>query len=190
MRFGVKLALLFVLIGLVPLVIQGMLTYLQSQQALIHSARSHVESVGVLKEDELLQWMDGNLATLKSVATRPLLIELSGQLANARWGSEEWFAYHDDLVQNHLYPNLTARGLQNYQVIDPATGRILAATTPKYEGTFSESEDFLIGLFRVLCGSATVMIASAMPDRDPGLPGERGSLGGNVLGYETHRPSS
>ncbi|MFC2083264.1 PAS domain S-box protein, partial [Candidatus Bipolaricaulota bacterium] len=57
---------------------------------------------------------------------------------------EAWFAYHDDLVQNHLYPNLTARGLKNYQVVDPATGRILAATSPSYEGTFSEPEGILL----------------------------------------------
>ena len=144
MRLTPKFALLFALVGLVPLLLLGGLAFWQSQRALIANAEGHVLSVSVLKEDELLQWMDGNLTILESVAARPLVIELIESLVTTQRGTAEWTALREDLLTNHLMPNLTSRGLLDYHILHPETGQVLVATERKNEGKFRESEDFLV----------------------------------------------
>ena len=161
MRLGPRIALLFVLSGLLPLLLLGGFSFWRSQSALIRNAKAHVLSVSVLKEDELLQWMDANQAILESVAHRPLVIDLAAQLIDAPRGSEDWTALRDGLVENHLLPNLTLRGLTDFHIIHPGTGQILVATEGRDEGKFRESEDFFVeGKTATYIGRVTYSVAA------------------------------
>lgn len=144
MRLRLKLAVLFVLIGLVPMAILGQLLHSHGERALVDEARAQVASIGELKKDSLMQWMEGNLALLRSVAARPRVIESTEQLAGEPRDGASYHSIRDDLVRNHLAPNLSARGLEDYHILDPTSGEILAATAEESEGKVRGSETFFL----------------------------------------------
>jgi PAS domain S-box-containing protein len=143
-RFGLKLAGLFILFGLVPLLVVSHFAYQRSQGALIEQARRHVASLSVLKVDELLKWMTGNTSLLESVANRPHLADAAGQLLTVPRGSDERTALRGEIVAEHLDPNTVTGGIDALQILHPETGQILAATDPRLEGRFRESDPFFL----------------------------------------------
>ena len=143
MKLWVRLTLLFMVLGIAPLLILGHFAYRRGQGALLSEAESHLSSVAVLKEDALLEWIEGNTALLESVAARPLVAELSLQLANAPRGTPGWVAAHERLTDSHLVPNIMA-GIEDLSVLHSESGQILASTDRILEGRFRESEDFYV----------------------------------------------
>ena len=137
MRFGAKLVVLFILIGLIPVMLVSYFAFQRSRDSLDEATRNHLRSVSILKDDELHKWMEGNTTLLESVATRPLVQQLTADLTDETWGSKEWNRAQDDLVSTHLRPNLTASGIKGLIILHPAFAQILAAT-----------EDGLVGKFR------------------------------------------
>ncbi len=143
MRFWIRLTLLFVLVGLFPLLLLGLFSYRGGKDALIEEARSHALSISVLKEDALLEWMEGNAALLESVAARPLVVRLTEQLIHAKRGSDAWETAYQELLSDHLLPNRLS-GIKDLSILHPATGQVLTSTNPVVEGTFRESEPFFL----------------------------------------------
>jgi len=143
-QLRLKLAVLFVLIGLMPMAILGQLLHSRGERVLVDEARAQVASIGELKKDSLMHWMEGNVALLRSVAARPRVIESVEQLAGEPRDGASYRSIRDDLVRNHLAPNQSARGLEDYHVLDPTSGEILAATAEESEGEVRGSEMFFL----------------------------------------------
>ncbi len=144
MRFWVRLTLLFVVLGLGPLLVLGYFSYRSSQQVLLDEARSHASSISVLKEDALLEWMEGNTALLESITLQPHVVELTGRLIESPRGTAVWTATHEDLLADHLKPNLIG-GIEDLAIMHPESGQILVATDRRFEGRFRESERYFLG---------------------------------------------
>ena len=144
MRFGVKLAILFVIIGLVPLAILGLFVYQQSEKTLISEKRADLASLSLFKEDELRIWMAGNVALLESVAARPQVAELAAELVATPRSTEQWTAVRDRLVGDHLTRHTSAGAIEDLILLHPTTGQVLAATHHELEGKFRESERFFL----------------------------------------------
>jgi len=142
-KLWVRLALLFVLLGIAPLLILGQFAYQRSQSALLEEAKSHLSSVALLKEDALLEWIEGNLALLESVATRPLVGELSLQIVTTARGTPGWATAYELLATSHLAPNIMA-GIEALSILHPESGQILASTERIIEGRFRESEEYFL----------------------------------------------
>lgn len=143
MKLWMRLALLFLVLGIAPVLILGHFAYRRGQSALLSEAESHLASVAVLKEDALLEWIEGNIALLESVSERPIIGELSLQLATTARGTPGWTTSHDRLLNSHLDPNTTA-GIEALSVLHPENGQILASTEQLLEGRFRESDEYFL----------------------------------------------
>ncbi len=144
MRLSVRLALLFVLVGLVPTLTATYINYRNHADSLLAAEAHHLSSVAELKEAELRRWLQSTTLLLESIATRPLVIQIAGQLLEMSWSDSGHAALRDAISSDHLAPHIKAGLIQNLSVLDPATGQIIAATNNLLLGRFRESETFFL----------------------------------------------
>jgi len=97
-----------------------------------------------MRSGELGRWIGGLERMVESIAQRPLVVDLAGELARQQRGEAERNpALALQLLQVHLLPHLRAGGsFEALSIVDATEGRVLVSTDEGQEGRSSAGEPF------------------------------------------------
>lgn len=139
-----KVTLVFVLFAAALLTGAGIFAYNSGRNALQAATTADLLSTANEKQAALNDWIEERLLDVAVPAGLPHLLDDIADLTAAAPNSSAERAAHDHLVRD-LKPR-TGPGEEFLMlfVMDPDTGKVLAATDPREEGTFKESRAYFV----------------------------------------------
>src|SRR5579859_5165727 len=145
-KFGIvpKLTLVFVLFATALLAGVGSLTYSRGQAIVQQEVTSELFAVAGGKQAEIDSWANDRQTDIATLAASPDVAADMAALVAAAPGSSEAQAAQGRLITvlklhvdvSHEYLALLA--------MDPASGKVIAATQPSEEGTFKQDRPYFI----------------------------------------------
>ena len=175
-----RLLTLFLLLTLVPLGIVGYLTYDRGRQAIVADVKAHLESVAILKEREIHNWVQHLEHATTWLSNSPETRQAAAALVSHAPGEPAYDSAHDALV-NELKRVSALGHLKPLFLLDADNGDILASSEGVWEGQSRWDEDwFSRGRQRVTVsdmfhsltlGRTTIVIASPVTDDEGRLLG-------------------
>jgi len=136
-----KLLVFLLLFAVLPLGAVGYIAYRSGQQSITDDVAFHIESVAILKEQEIRSWVRHLEHTLTWLATEPQVAGDAAALAAATPESAEGREAHDSLVAE-LRRIATLGDVSPLFLLDEATGQIVACSDTAWEGQFQESRPY------------------------------------------------
>ena len=138
-----KLMVRFLVLALVPLGVLGYLSYNSARQSLLRGTEAHLQSVAILKDQEIAEWTHhlGNMiewlrGSPQVVSGATTLVAGTGSVAEQRTTRESIrVAFGRFELLGHLAPIF---------LIDAATGVVLVSSDPSLEGTQRGGADYFI----------------------------------------------
>ena len=144
MKFSTRLIFWGLLLTSLPMSLIGYLSYELAQDTLKQEATQRIQTVQLLMRENFERWINGNLQVLRSIALRPLVIQLAQKhFVLDRHAEAGHLDYFDNLTQVHLKSAVGERGgFKHLSFLHPDTGQILASTQSKTVGQFRERKRF------------------------------------------------
>jgi len=136
-----KLLVFLLLFAVLPLGAVGYIAYRSGQQSITDDVAFHIESVAILKEQEIRSWVRHLEQTLTWLATEPQVAGDAAALAAAAPESAEGREAHDSLVAE-LRRIATLGDVSSLFLLDEASGQIVACSDAAWEGQFRESRPY------------------------------------------------
>ena len=144
MTLAPRLTLIFLFFALLLVGGVGGLSYASGRAGLQAATISELLATAIEKEAALNNWVDSHLDVVVTIAASPALREAMSALAAAAPDSADARAARDRLVAE-LAPKTGEGGeFLNLLVLQPGTGRVIAATDPSEEGKFREDQPYFI----------------------------------------------
>jgi len=167
------LLILFLLLAIVPLVVIGYMAYDSGRQSIVRDVKAHLESVAILKEQEIQNWVKHLEDTITWLATSPQTTSDAATLATHTAGDPEYLAAHDSLVAE--FRRMAALGhMSPLFLLESASGQIIASSDTSWEGQIRETEPWFIQgktstyvsdiLHSLALGRPTMVIAAPVTD--------------------------
>jgi PAS domain S-box-containing protein len=145
MRLAARLALTFVLLSILPLALAGYLAYANGRRTIEQDTFNGLTTINILKTDSLERWIASDARQLSWLAGRPLVRELTADLATMQDPDSDAFqALRQRLLGDHLLPSLENGGLETLSILRASDGMILVSTDPDLEGMYRDNEDFFL----------------------------------------------
>lgn len=140
-----RIILAFVVFAAALLSTVGWLSYSSGSSILRASAISELLSSALMKESQINDWIAEQVADIETIGASPALLQAVNAFKAAPPQSETAQLAHSRII-GELTPRITAtpNSLLLIALIDPANGRILAATNPAVEGRFITQEAYLL----------------------------------------------
>ena len=175
-----RLLALFLLLSIVPLVVTGYVAYDSGRQSIVRNVESHLESVAILKEQEIQSWVTHLEHTITWLAMSPQTTGDAATLATHTAGDPDYLAAHDSLAAE--FTRLAALGhLSPVFLLDSASGQVIASSDSGWEGRFMETQPWFTqgktnthvsDIFHSLAlGRPTMVIAAPVTDSEGQLLG-------------------
>ena len=181
-----------VLLVIVPVGIIGYIAYNSGRQSIENEVKGHLESVAILKEHEIENWVEHMGHTLTWLATSPQIGNDTAMLTTYTTSDPEYLVAHESLVAE--LTRMTALGhMSPVFLLDSTNGRIIASSDVVWEGKFKELEAYFIqgkndtyvsDIFHSLTLGKPTMVVST-PVKDSG-----GQLLGVLAGHADLEPLS
>lgn len=144
-KLDLRLTFLVLLFSILPLIILGVFAFDRSQQVLEQQRFDHLNAVAMLKGDEINRWVRSNVQQLNALAQRPLVREYAAVLAEGETAITNPQLPHDNLLTNHLLPQLANEdGFWELFLLDAADGQILVSTDENNEGKYRRNEPYFL----------------------------------------------
>jgi len=139
-----KLTLIFVLFAALLLTVVSLLAYTSGRAALEAATVSELLTTALEKQAALDAWVADRQHSIGDIANQPHLRETVTALIAAAPDSSDAERAHADLVTN--LGNWAGEGHRflSLEVIDAATGHVIAATEASEEGKFREEQPYFI----------------------------------------------
>ncbi len=175
-----RLLTLFLLLTIVPLGVVGYLTYDRGRQTLVADVKAHLESVAILKEQEIHNWVQHLEHTTQWLSTSPQTRDAAAALVSHAPGDPAYESARDTLVTE--LRRVTDLGhLKPLSLLDADNGHILASSQTVWEGQsrwgeawFSRGREGVTVsdmVHSLTLGRTTLVIASPVTDDDGQLLG-------------------
>jgi PAS domain S-box-containing protein len=143
-KLTTRLVLLFFLLSILPVTALGYLAYVDGRKAIEDNISIHLKTTSAYKLSEYNYWIDDAREKLVILAQRPLVIENAAILMPAEPGQDAFQQAYQDLLDNHLNPNLRDQKYLAFNLIRPTDGKIILSTEDGLEGKFRENETFFL----------------------------------------------
>ncbi len=145
MGLTLRITLVFIMFGGMLLAGVGVLSYRSGYDALKAAAISELLSSALLKESQINNWVAEQVSDVRVIAESPALREALNSLAAAAPGSEAARLARARVV-GELKPHTEAllRTHPLLAIVDPDTGKFLAATDPAIEGRSAADEPYFV----------------------------------------------
>lgn len=145
MKLAQRLALLFVVISIVPMLIVGYLAYENGRSTVEKQTVNHLVSTNLLKSNELYRWVLANRHSIEELAQRPLIKRYAAILTTHENPVKDYDEAHERIVREHFLPMLQInRGFIDYILLCPVHGVVLAASIESEEGKYRDHEPYYI----------------------------------------------
>lgn len=143
LRLTPKVTLTFVVFAFILLASVGVLAYRSGRISLENSTFLGLLSTAIEKESALETWISEAQNQIANIAASPLMQEQLAVLRSTPEGIDT-SRVHDDLIAE-LLPLIGAQDtFAELSILEPVTGRVIASTNPKQEGTFKEDRPYFI----------------------------------------------
>jgi hypothetical protein len=140
---AVRLLVLFVLLATVPLAVTGYTAYASGHRSIVRNVEAHLESVAILKQQEIENWVKHLEHTVVWLASSPQATSSAAALATYAENDPEYAAAHyaldDELAR--------IAGLGHISLVfflDSAGGQIIASSDADWEGQSRETEPWFV----------------------------------------------
>ncbi len=143
LRLTPKVTLVFVLFAAVLLLGVGILAYTSGRTALESATLSGLLSTAFEKQSAFNAWVEDALSRVVILATSSLVRDRTDALIFPQ-GDDEAQEAHDKLVAELQLSTGEASPFLDLLVLNPDSGRIIAATNPDDEGRFKENRLYFI----------------------------------------------
>ena len=136
-----RLLVLFLLLSILPLAAIGYIVYDTGRQSIITNMEAHLESVAILKEQGIKNWVEYLGNTVTWLATDPHIARDAAILATRATSDPQYPTAHDFLVAE-LKKTEALGHLSPMFLLDHTSGQIIASSDITWEGQFRESEPY------------------------------------------------
>ncbi len=139
----VKLLIYFILLTIVPLCGIGYFAYDLGRRAIIEGVESHLESVAILKEQELGYWIEHLEHIMIILSLNENVQRYAVELTRLPANSPEYLVAHDTIVTEFL----KIESLEHFSpvfLINSTNGKIVVSSNAAWEGKFRKEEDYFI----------------------------------------------
>ena len=144
MKLTKRLTIIFFLMSILPITAVGILAFQNGQMAIESNVTTHVMTTTVYKQDEFLRWIDNNQDKLIILAQRPLVRKYAAILVSSDSSLLAYQAAYNQLLVDHLTPNLRDGSFLNFSIIRPSDGKILISTEKSLAGKYREREPYFL----------------------------------------------
>ena len=139
----VKLLTYFLLLAIVPLCGIGYLAYDLGRRAIIEGVESHLESVAILKEQQLNYWVEHLEHIITILSLNEQLQKYAADLTKLPVNRPEYTAAHDAIVTE--FSKIESLGhFSPIFLINITSGAIVASSNVDWEGKFRNEENYFI----------------------------------------------
>ncbi|MBM4465971.1 MAG: HD domain-containing protein [Chloroflexi bacterium] len=175
-----KLSAFFLLLAIVPLAVAGYMAYDSGRQSIARNVEAHLESVAILKEQEIQTWVEHLEHAVAWLAASPQIVDDATVLARYATDTRQYLAAHDSLVAE--LDRMAALGHTSLvSLLDGASGQVIASSDTAWEGRFGDAEPYFIqgkqgayvsDIFHSLSlGRPTMVVAAPVKDSSGRLVG-------------------
>ena len=175
-----RLVTCFLLLSLLLLGIVGYIAYNSGRQIIRNNVESHLESVAILKQQEIRNWVSHMEHTITWLASNPERQSDIAILVKHTAGDPEYLAAHESLVAE--FRRIVTMGhFMPVFLLDGNSGKIITASNTTWEGKFRNNEPYFIrgksstyvsDIFHSLTmGQSTMVISSPVRDGNGKLLG-------------------
>ncbi len=187
-----RLLTYFLLLAILPLATIGYMAYGSGRQSIVNNVESHLESVAILKQQEIQNWVGNLKDTMTWMATNPHRTNDIAVLAIHTADDPQYLTAHESLIAE--FRRIAAMGrVSPVFLLDSTSGKIIASSDVTWEGKFREAESYFIQgkndtyiseIFHSLTlGQPTMVISSPVKDGN-------GRLLGVLAGHANLEPLS
>jgi signal transduction histidine kinase len=153
MSIRLKLFLFSALIGIVPLLVLSFFSYSNMSKSIQDKTFAEMSSINKLSHNMIMEWSEGSLTLLESLAQRPL-VRLAVEELTGPDSTKSDQNLKQTLVNSHFTPALNMQNNLNVLSIIDLTGKIIVSTSFALEGQFRNHEPYFTeGLERSFLGS-------------------------------------
>lgn len=138
-----RLVTCFLLLATLILGVIGSAAYAIGRQNIVNNVASHLESVAILKQQELGNWVEQLEQTITWLASNPERRDNIAVLAKGAAGDPEYFAAHESLVLEFRRMLDLGRFTPVF-LMDSTSGEITVSSDTAQEGKFRETEPYFI----------------------------------------------
>ncbi|MFH2218483.1 MAG: ATP-binding protein [Pseudomonadota bacterium] len=151
----VRLIVCFIVFALCPLGVIGLMAYQSGRNSMVSHVKSHLESIAILKEQEIENWVEHLEHDLAWVVTSPEIIRDAAILTTHTVDAARYRKAHE--VLNASFKKIEALGhVSPVFLLDPSDGRIIASSIAAWEGKIRVDDPYFI---QVLQGKKDVFIS-------------------------------
>jgi len=175
-----KLLVCFLLLTITPLCGIGYLAYTLGRRAIIADVTSHLESVAILKEQQLNYWVEHLKHVMSILSLNEQVQKQAAELTRLTAGSSEYRVAHDAIAAE--FSKIESLGhFSPVFLVNSVSGVIVVSSNPDWEGKYRKAEEYFIkgktqpylsDVFHSLSmDQPTAVIAMPLKDRSGKLSG-------------------
>ncbi|MDM8515722.1 cache domain-containing protein [Desulfobacterales bacterium HSG16] len=138
-----RLLACFLLLALIPLSVVGFMSYQSGRQRIIFDVESHLESIAILKEQEIDNWIDHLSHTLKWLSENPA-VRINTQTMTLRDVSDPEYRKSHEFLMSEFRRTANQEHFSRMFLLDRSDGRIVAASDAEWEGKFRNNEEYFV----------------------------------------------
>ena len=132
-----KLMMVFLLLTIIPVAVIVYMGYESGRAKIVRNTEAHLQSVAVLKKQEIGNWLKHLKHTVVWLASNPQVAADAAELVNRPPEDPAHRSAHNSLIAE--FKRMAALGhLSPVFFLDAANGRILASSDPAWEGQFRD----------------------------------------------------
>ncbi len=170
----VRLLTYFLLLVIASVATIGYMAYNSGRQAMVSHVKAHLESVAVLKNQEIENWVRYLKSTMVHLASDPKRNSDTVVLTSHAVGDPEYLAAYDYLVAEFKRMVVTLRDITEVYLLDPYSGQIIVSSDVTRQGIFRNTEPYFIQgqkepyvsaiFYSLTLGKPTMVISTPVKD--------------------------
>jgi len=175
-----RLLTYFLLLALIPLAVIGYIAYDSGRQNIVNQVKAHLESVAILKEQELQNWVEDLKHMMTWLAASPQVSNNAAILATYTASDPQYSAAHDSLVAEFRRIAVLEE-VSPVFLLDRTSGQVIASSDSAWEGKLREDRRyFLEGKSRIYVSDIYHSLSLGQPVMAISTPVKDGA--GQLLG--------
>lgn len=131
----------FLLAAIVPQIVSGLIFYFSGRYIIANNIESHLKSVSIIKEQELLNWEKHLGHTIFLLTKSPRLIQDAALATELDPGEKDYHVALDSL-RSIMSQILSLGHISHIFFLDGTSGQVIASSEKKLEGQFKDSEQW------------------------------------------------
>lgn len=159
-----RLVLFFSLILFLGVMVLGILGYVNARAALRDSALTRLETIAVLKENELNRWLQDQQQQVLLISALPEVRTQTAILTQREASDPAYQAAYAALSQQVMLLTLNNPNIQELFILHPVGGKVLVSSQKSHEGEYRVNDRYYVS------GRTALTVQNIYPSPETGRP--------------------